>query len=193
MQVPLEIAFVNTEPSEFVENMIREHVAKLEKRFPRLVSCRVAFEIPHRRHVKGNFYHVRIEMGVPQKELVVSRSPGDLETHTDPRFAIQRAFEAAERQLAEYNRKLRGDVKSHPAPLQGRVLRLFPDHGFVATTDLREIYFHRNAVVDADFEDLEEGQTVELVVVHGESPMGPQATAVRPIRPMQFVPEAPKE
>ena len=84
---------------------------------------------------------------------------------------------------------MHGDVKAHAAPLQGRILRLFTGHGFIATTDQREIYFHRNSVVDGDFEDLEEGQTVELVLVHGESPMGPQASTVRPIRRMQYVEE----
>ncbi len=191
MQVPLELAFVNMEPSEFVEARIRERVARLEKHFPRLISCRVAVEMPHHRHQKGNLYHIRIEMGVPQKDLVISRAPGDVAAHFDPYVAINDAFSAAERKLEEYSRVLQGDVKEQSGQLQGRILRMFSDqgYGFIETVDHREIYFHRNSVVDADFDDLEAGQTVELVLVHGESPMGLQATTVRPIRPMQFVPE----
>ncbi len=192
MQVPLEIAFVNLESSEFIEARIREKVAKLEKIFPRLISCRVAVELPHQRHQKGNIYHIRIEMSVPRNTLVISRAPGDVRAHHDAYVAIEDTFSAAERKLKEYVRQLQGDVKEHPASLQGRVLRLFSaqDYGFVATNDGREVYFHRNSVVDADFDDLAEGQPVELVLIHGESPMGPQATTVRPIRPMQYVPDA---
>jgi cold shock CspA family protein len=194
MDVPLEIAFVDMDSSEFVENRIRERVARLETRNLRLVSCRVAIEIPHQSHRKGNLYHVRIEMGVPGKELVISRAPGDINAHNDVYVAIDDAFEAAERLLAEDGRKAKGDVKLHEGGLQGRVTRLFGEqgHGFIATTDGREIYFHRNSVVDGDFSDLEEGQTVELVLVHGESPMGPQATMVRPIGGMRFDPAPPK-
>lgn len=194
MQVPLEIAFVNMDSSESVETRLREKVGRLEKRFPPLVSCRVAVEMPHHRHQTGNLYHVRIEMGVPGKELVISRAPGDINTHHDVYVAIDDAFQAAERQLAEHGRKARGDVKEHAGPLQGRIVRLFREqgHGFVATTDGREIYFHENSVVDAQFSDVEEGQTVEVVLVHGESPMGPQATTVRPIGGMRFDPSPPK-
>lgn len=192
MQVPLEIAFVNTDASAFVEKRIREKVAKLEKRSPLLVSCRIAVEVPHQRHQKGNLYHVRIEMAVPGKELVVSRAPGDIHAHHDVYVAVDDAFHAAERQLAEHARKVQGDVKEHQGPLQGRIVRLFADHGFVATTDGREVYFHKNSVVDSEFGDLEDGQTVELVLVHGESSMGPQATTVRPIGGMRFDPAPPK-
>jgi ribosomal subunit interface protein len=196
MEVPLEIAFVNMEPSEFVEQRVREKVARLERFSTRMTSCRVAVEVPHRQHAKGNLYHVRIEMRVPGKELVISRAPGDIGAHTDVYVAIQDAFEAAERQLRQDAEKRQDAVKAPAASgaLQGRITRLFPGpgHGFIATTDGREIFFHRNAVFDADFDALEEGQTVELVLIHGESPMGPQATTVRPVGAMQFVDQPPK-
>ncbi len=191
MQVPLEIAFVNMDPSEFVEARVRTKAAKLEKRFPRLISCRIAIEVPHRtQHHKGSQYHVRIEMSVPGKDLVISKAPGDIGRHRDVYVAIEDAFDAAERQLSEYAEQMRGDVKIHAGPLQGRILRLFPeqDYGFIATHDGREIYFHRNSVVDADFDDLEPEQTVELVVADGESPIGPQASTVRPIGEFQYSP-----
>jgi cold shock CspA family protein len=80
-------------------------------------------------------------------------------------------------------------VKAHAVPPQGKILRLFPDHGFILTNEGLEIYFHRNAVVDARFEDLGTDMPVELSLIDGESPMGPQATTVRPIRPLEFVPD----
>lgn len=188
MDVPLELSFNNMEPSDFVESRIRERVDRLERRYSHINSCRIAVEVPHRPHVHDNTYHVRIEVGVPGTELVVSRDPGDVNAHKDIYVAIRDAFDAMERQLEEFGRKQRRDVKHHDLPLQGRILRLFADHGFIATTDGREIYFHRNSVVEGRFEDLKADTPVELVLVHGESPVGPQATTVKPIRPMQYVP-----
>lgn len=190
MQVPLEITFHNMDSSDFLEAKVRERVDKLE-RFAggRLIRCAVAVEAPHKSHHRQNIYHVRIEMSVPGKELVVSRDPGDIDAHRDVYVAIRDAFDAAERQLAEDARMARHDVKTHAPPmLQGRIVRLFTEHGFVATTDGREIYFHRNAVVDAPFEKLVEDEAVELAIVHGESPAGPQATTVRPIKEMKLRP-----
>ncbi|MFP4002847.1 MAG: HPF/RaiA family ribosome-associated protein [Alphaproteobacteria bacterium] len=193
MDAPLEIAFHNMDSSDALEQKIRERVERLNKRYHFINSCHVTVDVPHRNPAeKAREYHVRVEVRVPDKELVVSRDPGDIRAHFDPYIAVRDAFDAMERQLEQFSQKIRRDVKTHQAPLQGRILRLFPDHGFVATTDGREIYFHRNAVVDARFDDLEPDAPVELSLVHGESPMGPQATTVRPIRPMEFVPEPPR-
>lgn len=188
MDVPLEISFQNIEPSEFVEARVRERVDKLQRYYDHINSCRVAIRLPHKQHQKGNIFHVRIEVRVPGTELVVSRAPGDINTHQDVYVAIRDAFDAAERQLEEFSRKQRGEVKRHELPLQGKVLRTFTDHGFVALTDGREVYFHRNSVVESRFEDLKEGAPVEIVLIHGESPVGPQATTVRRIRSTQYVP-----
>lgn len=192
MDVPLEIAFHNTEPSEALEQRIRERVARMQKRFGRINSCRVVVEVPHRSQVKALAYHLRIEVGVPSKELVVSRDPGDRNAHFDPYVAVRDAFDAMERQLEQHSQLMRGDTKTHSAPLQGHVARLFGDHGFVSTADGRELYFHRNAVAEDGFDKLETGATVALSLVHNESPQGAQATSVRPIGPMEFVPEPSK-
>ncbi|MFP4539074.1 MAG: cold shock domain-containing protein [Dichotomicrobium sp.] len=97
----------------------------------------------------------------------------------------------AERQLKEYREKVRGDVKTHVPPLQGRIVRLFPDqdYGFISTTDGQEIFFHRNAVGDCEFDDLEKGQPVELALWSGDSDIGPHASTVRPIGAMEYDPE----
>ena len=189
MDVPLEIAFHNVARSDAIEQRIRERVARMQRYFGHVNSCRVVFEVPHRSTANPLGYHVRIETRVPDRELVVSRDPGQRGANFDPHLAVRDAFDAMDRQLEAYGRKLRGETKIHPAPLQGRVLRVFDDHGFVATNDDREVYFHRNAVADDGFDGLEEGAAVELTVVNGESPVGPQASTVRPIRPMAYLPE----
>ena len=190
MNLPVEITFHNIDHSDAIEARVREKIERLAKLHDRLTSCRVTIEAPHKHHRKGNAYQVKVLLGVPQGQLAVTRDPGDVHAHEDVYVAIRDAFAAAERQLNAQKQKLRGDVKAHTAPLQGRVGRMFSneDHGFVVTNDGREIYFHRHAVVEGSFDDLEEGQTVELVLFSGDSAKGPHASTVKPIRPMSYSP-----
>ena len=183
MQIPTEVTFRNMDASEAVEARVREKAAKLERFFDGVIGCHVTIEAPHRRHRKGKQYHVRIELRVPGNDIVVSRDPGDDFAHEDVYVAIRDAFDAGARRLEDYARKLRGDVKTHETPVRGRVARLFADrgYGFVETTDGREIYFHRNSVINGGFDKLEAGAAVQIVIAEGESPQGPQASTVRPI------------
>lgn len=191
MDVPLEIAFHNIEKSEAIEALIRDRAARMHRRFGHIISCHVVFETPNRNPAaRRRDFHVRIETRVPGKELVVSRDPGGRDRF-NPQTTVRDAFDAMERQLEQFSQEVRADVKTHAPPPQGRVLRIFSDYGFIGVTDGREIYFHRNAVVDGRFEDLEPGATVELALAENESPLGPQATTVRPIGRMRLEP-APK-
>lgn len=179
MQTEPQIVFQGMDPSPAVEARIRERVDRLERYFDRIISCRVAVEAPHRKGRKGKLYSVRVVIGVPGRDIEVDRTGRNNHAHEDVYVALRDTFDAADRQLEEHARRARGDIKTHEAPLLGRVARLFPDHGFVVDDEGREIYFHRNAVV-GDFEKLEAGDEVRLVIVHGESAEGPQATTVDP-------------
>ncbi len=53
------------------------------------------------------------------------------------------------------------------------------DYCFIASSDGREIYFHRNSVADNRFEELEAGQEVRFAESQGDK--GPQASFVQPI------------
>ncbi len=181
MDIPLEIAWLNVEKSETVEARIRERVEKLPRYFNRINSCRIAVEMPHRSQHHGKEFHIRIEVRVPEHELVVSNNPGDRRDHYDAHLAIRDAFDAMDRRLEEHSRKMRGEVKTLSGPPQGTVVRKFAEYGFVKMSDGQEVYFAPNAVVSGDFADLEVGAAVELTVAEGEGAMGPQASMVRPI------------
>ena len=144
----------------------------------RAIGCQVMFEEPHQHHHQGNLYHFRIDLTVPGKEIVVKRSPGDEHAHEDAFVALRDAFDAMRRQLEDYVRKRRGEVKTQEVPPHGRVIRLEPerDFGRLETPDGREIYFHRNSVIDADFDDLVIGTELRFVEESGEK--GPQASSV---------------
>ena len=131
MELPTQITYRNMESSGAVTARIEEEAAKLDEFFPRITSCRVVVEAPHRHHKWGELFHVRIELGVPGKELVVSHEPSSRATfshddeaalkkhieihpeHRDVYVAIRDAFVSARRQMQDYAKRLRGDVKSH--------------------------------------------------------------------------------
>ncbi|MBI5164946.1 MAG: ribosome-associated translation inhibitor RaiA [Magnetospirillum sp.] len=116
MNVPLEISFHNLDRSVSLEQAIRERAGRLDKIYPRLTSCRVAVEAPHRQHRKGNLWEVRIELGVPGGVLAVSREPHHpRENYASPDVytAMRDAFDAAERRLLDYKDVLNGEVKQH--------------------------------------------------------------------------------
>jgi ribosomal subunit interface protein len=183
MDVPLEISFRNMDHSDAVELRVRERAVKLEQYFGRINSCRVVVEAPERSKRKGQLFHVRLDITVPGKELVVNRHPGAKHAHEDVYVAIRDAFRAAERQLEDHSRRVSGRVKAHEAPPHGKVLRLFPDqdYGFIALSDGQEVYFHRNAVVNDGFDTLEVGAEVRLAIAEKEGVEGPQASTVHPV------------
>lgn len=60
--------------SAAVAARVQEEAAKLDRYFDRITSCRVIVEAPHRHHRRGEPFHVRIELGVPGKELSLRMS-----------------------------------------------------------------------------------------------------------------------
>jgi len=115
MQVPLQITWRDVDKSDALENDIRAKADKLNEFFDPITSCRVVIESSHRHHHKGNLYRLRIDITVPDREIVVTRDPADNHAHEDIYVAVRDAFDAARRQLQDYARKRRGNVKHHTA------------------------------------------------------------------------------
>jgi cold shock CspA family protein/ribosome-associated translation inhibitor RaiA len=180
MEVPLQLSLrdVPVARQQEVEERVRQRAGRLERFCDHIISCRVGIERPHAHETSGNPFRVRVEVTVPPGHDVVVRSePGDNDLHTDLLTVINGAFEAAERQLKDLVDRQQGQVKTHEEPL-ALVVRLFhtDGYGFLKTLDGRDVYFHRNAVVD-DWERLELGAQVRFAETMGE--MGPQATTVQ--------------
>ena len=127
MQIPLEITFRGMEPSAAVEAKIRTKAEKLERFFEHIMACRVAVEVPHSHHHKGKLYRVRVDVTVPDGELLASRGNDEDRAHEDIYVVIRDAFNAVQRQLEDYARRRRGDIKSHPVPGQLPGERLLPE------------------------------------------------------------------
>ena len=179
MQLPLQVTFRDMPRSDAVEAKIQERVDKLDKFYDRIMSCRVVIEAPHTHHHQGKRYHVRIDLTVPHGELVVSKDQHADRTHEDVYVAVRDAFDAAQRQLKNYVRKQRHDIKTHDAPPRGTVTEVFPhmDYGLIHTREGREVYFHRNSVLNGGFDHLELGTSVRFAEEMGEE--GPQASTVQ--------------
>lgn len=178
----LQVTFRNIDASATVENRIRERARELERFFDRIISCRVIIETPKRRH-HGDLYHVRIDLKVPGREIVVKRDPPEQHAHEDIYVAVRDAFDAVRRRIEDHARRRRGDVKSHDVPAHGRVASLIAegDYGFINASDGTEIYFHRNAVANGGFDRLKVGEEVRFSMHPGAGEKGPQASVVVPV------------
>jgi cold shock CspA family protein/ribosome-associated translation inhibitor RaiA len=193
----LQVTFRNMEPSPEIEEWIRAEAAKLDTLYTQLMGCRVMIEVPHRHHKKGTPFHIRIDLTVPQGEIVVKHEPSlssrarqlheseirkhaELNIpHKDLRQAINDAFKAAGRRLQDYARRQRGDIKSHVSLPEARVSKILPraGYGFLKSDDGQEIYFHKNSVLGRAFPRLKVGTPVRFAEEQGEK--GPQASTVR--------------
>ena len=146
--------------SEALESHVRQKAEKLEAFYPHIMSCRVVIEVPHKHKPQGRSFDVRLDITVPGKELVVTR-----EADEDVYVALRDAFDAAKRQLEDYGRRQRGDIKAHPPVLRGRVKRVIADegYGFIETPDGQDLYFHRDNLSGGDFDKLAEGSEVQFL------------------------------
>jgi ribosome-associated translation inhibitor RaiA len=179
VQVPLQVEFRHIDRPEWLEREIKRRAQRLERHADDLISCRVVVDKPQHRKRSGERYHVVVDIEVPGKEIVVSRDPGRDEGHVDPLVAVNQAFEAAERQLRSYHRLRHREIKPRDPHLRGRIVELNPAKHFgrIESADGREIYFHRNSVIESTLEALEVGNEVSFNEEPGEQ--GPQATFVK--------------
>ena len=177
MQIPLQISFENMEPSEAARAAIGREVERLEKYRHHITGCRVAVIAPSTKHRHGSVYRINIWVTIPPHEnIVVSHQPSDDRSHMHVEVAIKDAFAAARRQIEALAQRANGNVKFHEIDAHGRVSKISADYGFIATSDGREIYFHRNSVIDNVFDRLSVGSEVRFTEELGEK--GPQASTV---------------
>ncbi len=193
MTLAPQITIRNIQPAANLEPVVLKEIAVLERFFKRVMSCRVAIEKVGKREL-GGLYHVRIDLGVPNEELVVEHLPSlhrrlreteaskttkqseirraNREVHR----AIHLAFQEMRRRLQDYVKRIGGRTKRHEPQAAAKVARLFSDHGFLETPDGREIYFHRNSVLNGRFDHLRAGSRVHFAEEAGDK--GPQASTV---------------
>jgi cold shock CspA family protein/ribosome-associated translation inhibitor RaiA len=181
MILPLQITFRHMDPSPALEGRIRQLASRLDRFSEQITRCHVIVQ-PRARHKRqGSLYEFRIDITLPDQEIAIRHAHPADHAHEDPYVALRDAFVAARRKLEDYERKRRGDVKRRNAPAHGWIRELDAERGSgrIETRDGRLIYFHRNSVVGARFQDLTAGTQVRFAEEAGD--LGPQASTVHVI------------
>ena len=172
----LKVEARNVELKKGWQMKIEEEKEKLLKHYASFVlHLRVSIEATT--HHKEGGYEVKLVASVPNDTVVVTRKGEPV------RPLLIEAFDVLTLQLKEILRKKRKSKKQaepvNAGDSVGIIYKVSPheSYGFITTYDDREIYFHENALKNADIDDLVEGDSV----IYGESlgDKGPQASWVR--------------
>ena len=109
MEVPLQITYRDDVLSAAtIDALIHEESDRLERFFPRIVSCHVIVERAyHDPHAETPF-QTRVEILVPGEQIAIKSDP-----HRDVAMTVRDAFRRAKRRIQDYSRQIRGDVKHH--------------------------------------------------------------------------------
>jgi len=113
VRIPLQITWRGIDPSEAVEARIRKLAERLEKFSAHIISCQVIVEAPHKHGHQGRLYEVHIHVTTPGGSAVANREHRMEHSHEDVYVALRDAFRAVRRQLEDYERERRQDVKNH--------------------------------------------------------------------------------
>jgi len=178
MRLPLQGSFRNTDPVPGAGDAIRDRAARLDRYRDHVAPCRVVADVPHRHRRAGNLFQARPDVTVPGDEIAVTREATDHEAAKRLAAAIKDAFDAADRLLGDHARRRRRGVKHLDGLPHARVRVVAGrDHGFPEAADGREVYFHRDSLVNAEFDAPAAGTEVAFVEEPGEK--GPQASTAR--------------
>jgi cold shock CspA family protein len=186
MQTPVEIDFQGIHADDHLRSCVDRNISTLEQRYGRITACRVVIRGPSERHHKGGAFEVSIRLSLPQgREVDIGRSEGrvkNVDTDNrllDPIVAVNDAFKRARRRLQDHARRMQGHVKAHEAQPVATVAR-YDDaggFGFLETQDGREVYFHKNSVIDGGAGRVAPGARVTFFEEMGDK--GPQASTVK--------------
>ena len=118
--------------------------------------------------------------------VIVSHIPGHTITARKQQDSFEEAIRDTFAALKVELDKIREKRSSHEIRIttpaeRGVVSKVLRDegYGFILLGDGREVYFHRNAVHDLEFEQIDKGLEVNLSVAPGEK--GLRATTVNPV------------
>jgi cold shock CspA family protein/ribosome-associated translation inhibitor RaiA len=156
---------------------IEERMADLQRGHDDILHGRVTLtKNPHHKKAK-NVAEALVVVSLPGRHTFTARK--EEKTFEE---AIRAAFFSMDIELKKYREKRASiEIRIPPVPRRGVVCKLFPQegYGFILQEGGGEVYFHRNALHDMTFEDLQDGMEVAFNVEEGEK--GPQASTVNPV------------
>lgn len=174
----LQIESRNVEMTPRWKTEIEERMAELQAGHDDLIHGRVTLT-KNRHHKKDQrVAEAVVVVTLPGRHAITARK--EEKTFEE---AIRAAFFSMDIELQKYREKrATTEARTPPLPpLRGVVCKLFPQegYGFILQEGGGEVYFHKNALHDLKFENLEDGTEVVFNVEPGEK--GPQATTVNPL------------
>ena len=182
----LNITYRGLEKNDTLDSLIREKAAKLEQVHNGLTTVIVALEKPNDIARSGNGYRMRVDMRLAGRDpIVVKETASEGEKDEAAETVVRKIFDRAWRVLRDVKEQQDGKRKAHPhQQVQGFVSKIFPDddYGFIVTPNEDEIYFHRHAVANDRFDDLDVGTGVAFTVREPEEEEGAHASTVHPIQ-----------
>lgn len=176
-----QITFRDMSSTDALEARMRGCATRLLELFPKITRCRVALEAPRRRHRHGHTFRCRVDLVVPNAELV-AQNPEESDASQDA-YAVINDCSTRRRDSSKITFVARGGTSTTArrdaarARLQVRAgAGPGSRYGFLETHDGREIYFHEHSVLHGQFDKLEIGSDVRFAEEEGEK--GPQASTV---------------
>ena len=110
-EMSIRISWHNLEPTDAIEATINKHYEKLLVFSDLVTAARISIDRPNPAGSGGEHYSVLLELHVPGDPIVTSHTPPEIEH--DLYALLHHTFDAARRQLQDYVRIRRGDVKHH--------------------------------------------------------------------------------
>jgi ribosome-associated translation inhibitor RaiA len=106
MQIPLQVTFEGSDPSEPVRVAIEREVERLEKHNRHIIGCHVAVIAPTHKHRHGSGFRVHISLTVsPHENVIVNHAPSDDSRYEHVEVAVKDAFASARRQLDDLSQQ----------------------------------------------------------------------------------------
>jgi hypothetical protein len=151
--LPVDVVFLKIRRLRAAEERILTKANELLEVYPRLLGCRVVVDVPHRHIRGGKRFHVRVEMGLPNRaDVIVERGPAGRATpadsdrparhkadeidgaFTDLSVVIEDVFAAARRRLQELARRRRETARAGTVSRRGAGARRRPPRQRRATS-----------------------------------------------------------
>ena len=128
MAFPISVTFRGMAHSDPVEAHIRHKAERLSRWATGIVSCIVTVDVPHRHHLHGNRYRVRILVTLPGETVVVGHRAGheaDADrAYQDLHAAIETAFDDAGRMMVEVGDRRRARMHARAQEEERREARV---------------------------------------------------------------------
>ena len=111
MDTPLQVTFRGFQHTPDLDQFIRDRAAELEPLAGNhMTGCHVVVELGNQHLHAARVFHARIDLSLPGGVIAVNREKHDQHSHEDPFVAVRDAFDAARRQITDWERRRHGDT-----------------------------------------------------------------------------------